>query len=365
MDRRYESDADLVTCITHGSHLYGTATETSDHDYKCIYLPKKTDLLLCLPPKVLRFRFGPDGQRWSEQVSMPPGSWEAEHTPIQKFVTDYLRGQAYAVELVYAVNQAAYDLHWPTGVFNQSQWTRFERFCRIIARDFQHKSLAGMTGFAVKQIFDYVHRGERLNKGKKILELIDALEDRSARTEPTRKLRLNSVFENQQVMDYLATQAQLETGTTINKDVQIRTLRLNGREYQEHSTVANFRESVQSMVSEYGERSTNASLIAVDWKAMSHAVRVYEQVIELLATGNIQFPRPNADLLVSIKRGQVPIEEVRDMLRHLDGKATSALASSALPNSDDIKDRLIQKFLEFLEELYGREPGAVYRNQWD
>jgi hypothetical protein len=363
MDRQYHApDADLVTCITHGSHLYGTATETSDHDFKCIYMPKRSDLFLCRAPEVQRFRFGPDGQVWPDNVSMPPGSWEAEHTPIQKFVHDYLRGQAYAVELVYAVIQGEHELHWPRDVYQQLQWTRFQRFCKIIARDFRHRSLAGMVGFAVKQIFDYVHRGERLNRGKAILAAIDEL---PLVDDTGRKLRLNTGYGTAQVMDHLAQKVDLQLGTTMNKDVEIRTIQLNGREYQEHSQVAHFRESVQSLVKEYGERSTNASLVAVDWKAMSHAVRVYEQVIEVLHTGSIRFPRPNAELLIAIKRGEVPVEEVRDLLRRLDAQAVRDLSLSPLPNSDELRPALEAQLLEFIEESCGRDPNVVYRNRWD
>ena len=36
----------LVTRIEFGSHLYGTSTPDSDHDWKSVYLPEARDILL-------------------------------------------------------------------------------------------------------------------------------------------------------------------------------------------------------------------------------------------------------------------------------------------------------------------------------
>ena len=35
-----------IVRIEFGSHLYGTATESSDHDYKSVYIPSAKDILL-------------------------------------------------------------------------------------------------------------------------------------------------------------------------------------------------------------------------------------------------------------------------------------------------------------------------------
>lgn len=37
---------ELVTRIEFGSHLYGTSTPTSDHDYKSVHIPSAHDILL-------------------------------------------------------------------------------------------------------------------------------------------------------------------------------------------------------------------------------------------------------------------------------------------------------------------------------
>ena len=68
---------------------------------------------------------------------------------------------------------------------------------------------------------------------------------------------------------------------------------------------------------EYGARiRNNASISGKDWKSMYHAVRVACEAIEILETGSLTFPRPEAELLVSIRRGEIPFDEVATMIQH-------------------------------------------------
>ena len=53
--------ANLLTVVTYGSHLYGTSSPKSDHDFKAVYLPFLNDLLLAKQPKNARYRFDADG----------------------------------------------------------------------------------------------------------------------------------------------------------------------------------------------------------------------------------------------------------------------------------------------------------------
>ena len=75
----------------------------------------------------------------------------------------------------------------------------------------------------------------------------------------------------------------------------------------------------------------------IDWKAMSHAVRVARQAIELLDTGRITFPRPDREQLVAIKQGLLPYGEVSRTLELLVEELQSASERSALPETSDEK----------------------------
>jgi hypothetical protein len=94
----------------------------------------------------------------------------------------------------------------------------------------------------------------------------------------------------------------------------------------------------------YGARSRAAmNNEGVDWKALMHAVRICDQAHELLATGHVTFPRPNAANLLQIRLGLRPYAEVAEQIeagmKGLDG----AMETSALRAQPDRKwaERLV------------------------
>ena len=54
---------DLIVKMKFGSHLYGTATDASDIDYKGIYLPSRRDILLNRVQKCHSFTTGGDQKK--------------------------------------------------------------------------------------------------------------------------------------------------------------------------------------------------------------------------------------------------------------------------------------------------------------
>lgn len=338
---------DVLASVTYGSKLYGTSTPTSDDDFKTVYLPAKRDMLLGKPLKVLKFRFDALGNPISDDGKpMPDNGYEAEHTPVQKFVQDWLGGQAYAVETVFAVLQGFSEGH-----FGNKNKDKFVLLCQTLAKDFKTKNLQGMTGFAMKQTFDYVHRGERLVFAQNVLKEIHFMEDEFFKS--TKAPRLDTEYKGHFVLDYISEKTGIKIGQSTSQNKVMRTLELNGRHYLDSTTLVDLERAVQKLVDQYGERSTKASEIDVDWKSLSHAVRVYEQVLELLDTGYILFPRPNAEFLLSIKKGDFPLEDVKTLLRDLDDKVLTELEASAFPDvTDELRKELNSVMYDWLEQVY-------------
>ena len=72
------------------------------------------------------------------------------------------------------------------------------------------------------------------------------------------------------------------------------------------ASIKSARDVIARLVDEYGHRALQAEQQqGVDWKALSHAVRVGTQALELLRTGQVTFPLPNAAHVLAIKLGQV------------------------------------------------------------
>lgn len=68
-----------------------------------------------------------------------------------------------------------------------------------------------------------------------------------------------------------------------------------------------------------------------DTKNAAHLVRLLEMGIEFLQTGTLRVRRPNADRLVSIKRGEVSLAEIRAQSEELFILAKEAVTASKLP----------------------------------
>lgn len=116
----------------------------------------------------------------------------------------------------------------------------------------------------------------------------------------------------------------------------VRHLDLCGRRVPLHATIKAAREMAARLLAEYGARSLGAEQAGgVDWKALSHAVRVGQEALELLQTGRLRFPLSGAGHLLAIKLGQVPYDAVAAEIEDLLGLVEAAIASSILPEHPD------------------------------
>lgn len=107
---------------------------------------------------------------------------------------------------------------------------------------------------------------------------------------------------------------------------------------------------MQRLVDEYGQRALQAeSQKGIDWKALSHAVRVGHQALELLRTGNVTFPLPNAGRVLEIKKGERPYQEVSAEIERLLEDVEAALVSP-LPEQPDY-----EWIDEFVADVHRRE----------
>jgi hypothetical protein len=96
------------------------------------------------------------------------------------------------------------------------------------------------------------------------------------------------------------------------------------------------REACERKLSAYGKRATAAaSAGGIDWKAVSHAVRVSAELLDLMRHGEIKFPLPYSDQILAVKLGQVPLEKVQDVLDGLLDEVEVITAASSLPEEVD------------------------------
>ena len=122
-----------------------------------------------------------------------------------------------------------------------------------------------------------------------------------------------------------------------------------GRKLPYTNTIRSAHSIVERLVNEYGHRALQAeSNQGVDWKALSHAVRVANQAIELLETGHVTFPLPNAQHILNIKLGRLPYQEVAAEIEAKLELVEAAAAKSTLREEPD------QQWIDdFVAKVYG------------
>lgn len=210
---------------------------------------------------------------------------------------------------------------------------------------------------------DYVHRGVRLEKARALLAALEHLQhNRGAFTHVPldKELRLDHTVESRsshKVLHFLAKQAGLDLGTTVNNGKEMETLKLNGRDYLETTTVGHLWTAVKKLVDSYGHRTQAAAEMEVDRKSLMHAVRVYQQALELVQTGKMVFPRSNAAELLEVKTTR-PLEEVKTLLLSLEASLEKAMETAkVLPaKTPELEAELERWLLEELRFRYGLPP---------
>lgn len=343
-------DKDVMFMVEYGSRLYGTNTPTSDTDLKAIFLPNLDDVLLGKRMTSTKARFDANGVKIADDnQSMPANGVETEFIPFQTFVRDFVQGQTYAVEVAYAILKDGPSSPAATDV---AEWD----YVVDLVQKFSNAEVYSMVSFAQKQTFDYVRRGERLNEAKLVHA---ALKEAFLTTfNGADAARLDTVMPNgMSVLDFVAEKTGLKTSTSVNNNKSQRTLELNGRSYLESTRLEHVLEQVHKLVAKYGDRSTAAAETDVDFKSLSHAVRVYQQSIELLDTGKLTFPRPNVAELLLIKQGKADLEAVKAQLTSLDEEVLKKMKTTSVrQKTPELVAQAEQWLLQVMKELYGLPP---------
>lgn len=88
---------------------------------------------------------------------------------------------------------------------------------------------------------------------------------------------------------------------------------------------------------EYGRRAQLAAENKhIDWKAISHALRVAYQVKEILTKSTITFPLQEAEFLIQVKEGKLNyMNEVAPTLDTLMDEVEDLISHSMLPEATD------------------------------
>jgi hypothetical protein len=351
---KVNKEAVLFSVLT-GSHLYGTASEKSDYDYKAVCLPALDDLLL--NKKVTNRKEKPEGLRACDK--MVAGETETEYLPFQVFLDDFFNGQTYALEVAFAVAKGKHvfdeNAPAPEGMGATAQWWFWKYQMGAMIEQFLTKNVKKMVGYAVAQSQLYGLKTQRYTSITEVLRVINqyGFDNAHHLFASQEKHTLNDVPDLVEKLLALPHVKRSEVLNAVGGSQMAPALDICGKQFPLTNKVETVVKSLEKRVCSYGDRVKEFDGEGVDWKALSHAIRITEQVIELSETGKLAFPRPNAEFLRAVKNGQCPLDVATAYLDSIFEKVDAAVESSVLhERTPELEEKFREWKVRLLRQQY-------------
>lgn len=291
-----------------GSHLYGTNTENSDLDFKGIYLPTAREICLNSYSKTI-------------STTRPKGHAERnnkddvdlEFFSLDRYLELLLEGQTVALDMLFHP-----DFRQGTMI---TQWIYMNK-CMFL-----NKNINAFVGYARHQAAKYGVKGFRVAALRETVEFLSQVEDKLSKL---KELDIQGFVDKSKNEHITITNCKGPQGQPEPH------LEVNNRKIPFHATVKYALDIFTRIFNEYGQRALQAERNeGIDWKALSHAVRVNSEAVELLKTEYITFPRPDKELLLKIKLGQLSYKEVATIIEQGLEELESVQKASILREAPD------------------------------
>jgi len=276
-----ENNVELLYLTKFGSHLYGTATENSDEDFRGIFLPSLSSCILNKQPESVHFSTSDNNTR-NGPNDVDFGLWS-----IQKFYALLSKGDTVAIDLLFSItNENAV-------IYNSLHKDFFN--CKKLL---QLKKNKAFLGYCYQQAKKYGLKGSRLSVLSKLVE------------------KFRHIDEDSRLLDYADDFVQ-----AINAEnlcfIKNSMLIVNGKAHQLNIRTGEFKERIEREWKIYGHRARMAEANeGIDWKAVSHAFRILYQAKNLYLHGELKFPLPSdaIEFILKIKHGQLEWKVCNDLL---------------------------------------------------
>lgn len=309
----------IFKCIA-GSRMFGVHNEHSDYDYKGVYL---------LPQDQRAKRPKADS---INTVDPETGGEELFH--FEAFLDLCEQGQTIPYEMLFCP---------PENVVSSSPlWERI-----VANRDkLIHKNITSFFGMAQQQAMRYSEKGNRIQAFLAVKDLLLS-KDQSHKLRDYRD-EVKAFSDNADFKTYrpkkLVDFYSKEKNGMVEDFLEVCDTKLGlNHKISTHVKIINDKLSV------YGKRALEAfKNDAVDYKALSHAVRISIEAQELLKDHKITLPLKPADrdLVLAIKSGKMPKDEILALVE----KSLQDL--KAVEGKSDLPEAAEATFIQLLKDQY-------------
>ena len=317
-----------------GSYLYGTYTDKSDKDYKTVYLPALEDLVMGNSVKNIQQSTASSKNRNSVD------DIDHEYIPLQVFLSDFVAGQSYALEIAFSCISKE---HTSKEVFS----VQFEALCWVLTDRYLTSNISALMGYINSQAIKYGVKGQRLEAAEQLYELLNGFNDfdkianvKSAIDKLNNKYIFNTTYVDGSKENHAPCVSALE------------------KIYPDTISVSEAKARTSALVKTYGHRAVKAKdMDGHDWKALSHAVRIGAEIIELLANNTLQLPlrKEDSDFIREIKEGKLSFETVHAKLAEQLDMIDELQKNCTLPTKNEIEDEFNYFKKLTLINFYGLE----------
>lgn len=291
--RLVSPSGNLLYLSEFGSKLYGTNSPDSDSDYKGVFLPNKTDLLLGIHKKDVHFTTGEQNSK-NNKDDIDIQLWS-----LQYFLELIGKGDTNALDLLFSIYSKHNDKYFESELFQ-------EIFTDCVPMELiDVRNTKSYVSYAYHQAKKYGLKGSRLGKLKDIINYF--VEKKYSET-----VKMKDIAE-----DLL--QKFYDESLCFKKNIDDKELLyILGKGYDYHIKVSEAVKRLRDDYDKYGERAKQAELNeGIDWKAVSHAVRCLYQMIELIDIGTVLYPLQQAEYLKEIKYGKRNWKDVEEEIVNL------------------------------------------------
>lgn len=285
----------LFKCLA-GSYLYGTNSQNSDKDYKGVFLPNFNDLLLAKAPKHYTFSSGSKNQRnTSEDI-------DETYYSLHYFLELAAKGDTNAIDLLFAYTNK-------DAVIQTSEiWNNLiKNIDKILT-----KNVKAYLGYCKGQCIRYSVKGSKLNNFKKFQDFCIRHQydiDKNGLRLSIKQILINLLGDFKKYIPKPNAERIKFDRVDFGDHCYILTS-WNGESYISISdikidlndTAMDAKHKIEKTIKSYGKRAeAAANEDGVDYKAISHCIRVLLQVEQLLTENKITFPLKEAEFIKSIK----------------------------------------------------------------
>jgi len=317
-----------------GSTVYGTRLSSSDRDFKGIFIPHFEDILL---QRAVHTSFQ-EGTKKDKRAKNTSEDHDMEWITLQAFIRLCLEGQSMAIDLLFTPNQfwKECDPLW---------MTLLQERTKLIC-----KKITAIVGYCRQQAARYGIKGSRLAAVRHALNVLKAYPSDSKLNEVDLD-NLKSELGSDKHISFVNCR-----GPRSNEELH---LEVCNRKVPMHAKFKYAVQVFQRIYDEYGHRALQAEKNeGVDWKALMHAVRVAEQAKELLKTGTVTFPRPERELLLKIRQGEIPYDAVAETIEKGLEEVELLRESSSLPEEVETT-----YWDAWLVQVYGEYVSSQFRSK--